>query len=65
VHGSRGGQPAEGVEELDEPPLDEPVEPAPDEEPPDEPPDAPPDFAGAAGALEPVLADFDERESVR
>ncbi|MFF3066251.1 hypothetical protein ACFVQ3_17055 [Oerskovia sp. NPDC057915] len=64
MHGSEQRQLAEGVEEPDEL-EDVPLLEEPDEEPPDELLDESADFAGAAGVVEPVLDDFEERESVR
>lgn len=48
-------------EELDDPLLDDPLLDDPDDELLDESAD----FAGVAGVVEPVLEDFEERESVR
>lgn len=65
MHGPECGQLADGVEEpdeLDDEPLDDdPVL----DEPEDELFDESDDFAGVAGVVEPVLDDFEERESVR
>ena len=59
MHGSLQCQLAEGVEEPEEP--DDPLLDDPDDELLDESAD----FAGVAGVVEPVLDDFEERESVR
>ena len=72
MHGPGECQLAEGVDEPDEPllvdpPLDDEPE---DDEPEDDEPevDDPPaseDFDGVEDVVEPVLDDFEERESVR
>ncbi|WP_404821994.1 hypothetical protein [Oerskovia rustica] len=63
MHGPLQCQLAEGVEEPEEP--DDPLLDDPDDELLDELLDESADFAGVAGVVEPVLDDFEERESVR
>ncbi|MDF2846811.1 MAG: hypothetical protein K0R97_793 [Oerskovia sp.] len=62
MHGPECGQLADGVDEPEDPDeLDDPLLDDPDDELLDESAD----FAGVAGVVEPVLDDFEERESVR